>query len=169
MAKQIDAARHLFMTDRNFRVLKDKGVFDHGGRGGYDLDDCRRRYIEYLQHLGRRGTGKSDDSTEDPQDRERQRVVDSIQVERARQAAETADKLAMENRITRRELAPVAELERALADVGTLIRSRLESLSAQMKRRIPHLRASELGVVKQEVAKLSDEIASIRLNDEVPT
>lgn len=166
MAKQIEVARHLYMTDRNFRVLQEKGVFEHKGRGGYDADDCRRRYIEYLRSLSRRS---ADDQPDDELAVARQRVVDGINVERARLAAEQADKAAMDNAMRRREVVPVAVLEDYAERVGTFVRGMLEALPAQLKRRIHHLRASEVNVIKQEVAKLSDGIATYDLDHEGST
>lgn len=165
MASQAEVSAHLFITPQHFINLRKEGVFDHKGRGGYDPDDCRRRYIEYLRA---RAKGNRSDQPTDEESR-RQMLVDDINKERARQAAETADKLAMENAVRRRELVPVTELRSAMTQAGTLIRARLETLPAQMKRRLPFLRAEDLSVVKQEITKLSDELASIQLNDQDPT
>ena len=164
MATQQDVSAHLFITPQHFINLRKSGVFEHKGRGGYDVDDCRRRYIEYLR--GRAKGARADEPELDEAEQRRQMVVDDFNKERARQAAETADKLALENAVRRRELVPVTVLRNALTEAGTLIRSRLETLPAHLKRRIPLLRSHELSIVKQEVAKLSDEVAGIELTFE---
>ena len=165
MASQRDLAKYLDTNEHVIRDLERAGVFKRsGGRAGYDLDTCRVQYIRHLRALAK--GADQDEPLDDDANMRRQQVVDTINVEKARQAAEMADKLAMENAVRRRELAPVSELRSAMTQVGSLIRTRLESLPAQLKRRIPHLRASELGIVKQEMARLSDELASIELSHE---
>lgn len=164
-AKQKEVAAHLFITPQHFINLTKEGVFEHRGRAGYDLDDCRRRYIEYLR--GRAKAARGGEAPEpDEAEIRRQKIVDDINKERARQAAETADKLAMENAVRRGELVPVTAMRDAMAKAGSLIRARLESLPAQMKRRLPFLRSADLAVVKQEITKLTDELASIDIDHE---
>lgn len=164
MATQREVAKYLDTSEHVIRDLTRVGVLEKGSpRGGFNLDQCRVAYIRYLRGSAK---GKAPAPEGDERETKRQMVVDNIAVEKARHAAEMADKLAMENAQRRRELVPVAELRNAMATAGTLIRSRLETLPAQMKRRLPFLRASDLSVVKQEITKLSDELASIQLNDQ---
>ena len=167
MATQREVASHIGSNEHHVRELVRIGVLDKpSGRGGYSLDVVRLTYIRYLKS---QIDGDGIDEEKDAAAMNRQKHVDDINKERARQAAETADKLAMENAERRRELVPTTVLRDAMLKTGSLIRARLESLPAHLKRRIPHLRADELATVKQEIAKLSDELAGIDISDEGAT
>lgn len=69
----------------------------------------------------------------------------------------------MENRVTRRELAPISHLGHALEKVAALTRAELEAIPAICKRNFPWMRDSELQILKRELVKVSDEIADIQL------
>lgn len=159
MATQRELAKHLATNEHEVRDLVALGVLPKPVRGvGYDLDECR---VLLFRHLRRQvATGEDAERKRDRQD-----IVDDINKERARQAAETADKLALENAVRRRELVPVAELRDALLKVAGLVRANLEAWPAMLKRAAPHLRNSEVAVIKREIAKLSDAVADIDLRN----
>ncbi len=168
MATQREVAEHLCSNEHRIRELTVTGVFPplkRGRGGGYDLDLCRKLYIRWLEAQVKDGTLEGNDEAQ----MIRQKHVDDLAKERARQAAETSEKLAMENAERRRELVPVTELREAMAKVGGLVRANLEAWPAELKRAAPHLRNSEIAVIKRSIAKLSDAIADIDLSHESAT
>lgn len=158
MASLEDAAAHIFIGPERFTQLRKAGYLPKPrGRAGYVLDDVRRAYIDHL---------KAGIDTESPDvgGAERQKHVDDLARERARHAAESADKIALQNREKRRELVPVSAVRDYCTEVASLIRPRLEALPARCKVEIPHLRASEVAVIRREVTRVTDEIADIQVD-----
>lgn len=88
-----------------------------------------------------------------------------LATERARLAREQADKIAMQNAQTRRELAPAYLLEEVLAKAGAKVAGILEAIPGQVRRRLPSLPASEIDAIESEIAKARNVVASISLDD----
>lgn len=112
------------------------------------LDDIRVRYIRRLreQAAGRATNGDLDLATE-----------------RARLASEQANRVAMINAVSRKELAPVALLEQSIARTGRQIAGVLESLPVQLRRRSPHLTAEDLSLIGEEIARARNLAANMEL------
>jgi phage terminase Nu1 subunit (DNA packaging protein) len=55
------AAKHVCMSETNFKTLINKGVFERAARGDYNLDDVRTAYIKWLraERAAQEGGGKS--------------------------------------------------------------------------------------------------------------
>lgn len=83
--------------------------------------------------------------------------------ERARLAAEQADRVAMDNAVRRAELAPRGTLEATLADASRQVVAILDGVPAQVKRASAGIKARELDIVKREIDKARAAIADIRL------
>ena len=50
MATQSEVAAHLFISDRQVRNLISDGILPSSkGKGGLEVEDCRKRYIDYLR------------------------------------------------------------------------------------------------------------------------
>ena len=94
MATQKQVADHLDLSDRHLRRLIETGVLAPQSKGGRDLAADR---IAYIRHL--RDSASNSGSSLD------------LSIERARQAKETADKLALENAVSRGELVELAEIQ----------------------------------------------------------
>jgi terminase small subunit / prophage DNA-packing protein len=112
MATQADVADHLFMSRQNASDLFARGILPDRGRGGADLDECRRAYIEHIraQAAGRLGTGDGElDLTE----------------ERARKAKEEADRLEMQNAQMRGELLARTDVDAAVVGAFARVRARM--------------------------------------------
>ena len=170
MATQRQLAKYLDTSEHAVRDLVKLNVFPTNGRAGYDLDVCRVEYIRYLRSQAKTRQRKSSTGlAESEAAAERLKTQDTLQVEKARLAAEQANKAAMENAMRRRELLPVALMTSYAARLGNHVRSQLESLPSNMKRRIPHLRSAEVNLVKQEVTKISDAIADFDISNEAAT
>lgn len=85
--------------------------------------------------------------------------------ERARVARETADKIAMENAVRRREHAPVGLLEVVLSHIARQIATRLDALVPQIKRRIPSIDPAALAMIEADLATCRELCASVNLAD----
>lgn len=88
-----------------------------------------------------------------------------LAAERARLAREQADKLAMQNAVTRGELAPAHLLEQVLARAGARAGRLLETIPGLLRRRLPQLSADDIGAVAVIVAKARNIAGSMRLSD----
>ncbi len=88
-----------------------------------------------------------------------------LATERARLAREQADKIAMQNAQTRRELAPVVMMTEVLAKAGARVAGILDAIPGQVRRRLPQLPAAEIENITREIAKARNLCAAIRLDD----
>jgi len=84
--------------------------------------------------------------------------------ERARLARAQAENVEMKNAILRREYAPVALLEEAVARTARQMAGILEALPVKLKRAAPMLSADELELVEREIVALRNQAASARLD-----
>ena len=83
--------------------------------------------------------------------------------ERARLAREQADRVAMVNAERRKELAPVALLERVLANVGRQIAAILEALPSQLRRQSDKFTAEDLAFLETTIATARNLAANVQL------
>jgi phage terminase Nu1 subunit (DNA packaging protein) len=88
-----------------------------------------------------------------------------LATERARLAREQADKIGMQNAITRRELAPVHVVEEILAKAGARVAGILDAIPGAVRRRMPQLGADEIALIRGEIAKARNVAAAISLAD----
>ncbi len=109
--------------------------------------------VEYCSHLREQAAGRAAEGGLD------------LATERARVAKEQADKLAMQNAVTRKELAPTYLLEDLLAKAGSRVGSILETIPGLIKRRMPSLNAVDVAAIKSEVDKARNMIAHLSLAD----
>ena len=160
MATQRQVAKHLRSNEHEVRELAALGVLTKPAtnQGGWDLDQARAEYIRYLKkqitELEKGGPEESPEVLE-----ARTKTADKLVEERARLAAEQAEKIALENRVRKRQLASIDALESYAAQIAGAVRAELEALPALMKNNIPHLRSNELAVCRRVVARVSDDIA----------
>lgn len=85
--------------------------------------------------------------------------------EKARLNAAQADKVEMENAVTRGELAPVSVLEDVLVRAGTKVAATLDAIPAILKRRLPNLTDADLTILRREIAKARNAVAALSLED----
>ena len=88
-----------------------------------------------------------------------------LATERARLAAEQADRIAMQNAVTRKELAPVALIEQVLTGAAGRIVGILDAIPGAVRRRLPQLTSLDIDMVAAEVAKARNTVASMSLAD----
>ena len=126
--------------------LLTRGVLTDGATlGDWLLDYCRNLRE---QAAGRAATGDLDLATE-----------------RARLAREQADKIAMQNACSRRELTPTVVLEQVLAGAAAKIAGILGAIPGMVRRRVPQLTAGDIDMIAAEVAKARNTVASMSLAD----
>ena len=95
----------------------------------------------------------------------------NLEQERARQAKESADKLALENALTRGEVAPAEHFDSALFSYTSQVKSFLDAISANLRRKFPHIEERDhyrIGVyIDEERNRLSARLAGDSEADEV--
>lgn len=83
--------------------------------------------------------------------------------ERAALARVQRERIEMQNCVTRRELAPVALLESALATIGRQIAGVLEAIPVNIKRRSNNLTSDDIQIMVEEIAKARNMAAQAQL------
>jgi phage terminase Nu1 subunit (DNA packaging protein) len=107
--------------------------------------------LAYCHHLREQAAGRSADG--------------ELARERARLAREQADRVAMENAQSRREVAPIATLEVVLGKLAGDVASTLNGLIPRIKRRLPDVPASVLAIIDEELFKIRARAAAVSLED----
>ena len=114
------------------------------------IDEIRVAYIRHLreQAAGRAASGDLDLATE-----------------RARLAKEQADKVAMQNAVTRGDLAPVVMIEEVLTKAAARLAGIFDAIPGLVRRRVPSLRAEEIDLIAAEIARVRNVVAGMSLAD----
>lgn len=89
---------------------------------------------------------------------------ENAQDEKARFDKVRADKVELELEIARKEVAPIAVLEWALAKIASQINSVLDSLPLKIKKRVPNLSAREIEKIRKEIVKVQNEASETTLD-----
>lgn len=79
--------------------------------------------------------------------------ADNYEAQRTRLTREQADKLEMENAVTRREQAPVQLLEWALSEMAQQVSAILGAIPSKIKKRVPSLTSTEMTNINREIIK----------------
>ena len=147
MLNQQEIADHLDLSQPNVSKW-----LEHLGIDWKDstLDVIRIAYIRALreQAAGRAAEGGLDLATA-----------------RARLAREQADRVAMQNAVTRRELAPVSLIEEVLTKAAARIAGIFDAIPGKVRRRVPKLTTDELELIADEIAKARNIVAGMSLAD----
>lgn len=145
--KQAQIAEHLDLSERSVRELLDDAGLDHRL---CTLSEIRLTYIRRLreQAAGRAAAGDLD-----------------LAGERARLARAQAEKVEMQNAVTRGELAPVVLIEQVLTNTAARIAGIFDALPGAIRRRVPLLTAGDVDLIAAEVAKARNRVASMSLAD----
>lgn len=136
------------MSQQAVSDLVRRGVLPDGACGDEWL-------LAYCDHLREVAAGRGGDSAKE------------LSAERARLAREQADKIAMQNAVTRGELAPAYLLEEVLARAGARAGRILETIPGMLRRRLPQLTSDDIAEVTRVVAKARNLAAAMRLADAV--
>lgn len=109
--------------------------------------------LAYCEHLRNMAAGRGSDNS----------LV--LAAERARLAREQADKVAMQNAVTRGELAPAHLIEEVLSKAGARAARILDTIPGLVKRRVPQLSSDDIAAVSAAVAKARNIAADVSLRD----
>lgn len=144
---QAEIAQHLDLSDRSVRELLAEWGIDHGQ---LTLTEFRLRYIRKLREAaaGRATVGDI-----------------GLATERARLAREQADKIAMQNAISRRELGPVSLMQEVLAKAGSRAGKLLDTIPGEIRRREPGISAETLTIVAGIVAQARNSVAALTMSE----
>ncbi len=117
MATQAQVAAHLGVSLKYISDLIGKGVLKKAPVGKYDIDVCRKAYIEHIreQAAGRAAAGE---------------LV--LADERARLAKEQADAKEMENALERGDLVYIQDVAKQIENQFTKVRTRLLSVPTKV-------------------------------------
>ena len=117
--------------------------------------DASSWLLDYCAHIREQAAGRAAEGGLD------------LAMERARLAREQADKIAMQNAVTRDELAPRALLVDVLARTAPKICGVLEAIVPALRRRSGYS-ADDLVFVAEQIAQARNAIAAMKLEDLVP-
>lgn len=134
------------MSQQAVSDLMSRGVIKPG-----DAVSCW--LIKYCQHLREQAAGRMASGELD------------LASERARESKERADKLAMQNAVTRCELAPVHVIEEVLSRAGSRVAGILDAIPGALRRRLPVLTAEDVKLIEQEIARARNLAAAVSLKD----
>lgn len=109
--------------------------------------------LAYCDHLREVAAGRGGESSQE------------LAAERARLAREQADKIAMQNAVTRGELAPARVIEEVLAKAGSRTSRILDTIPGEVRRRMPALGSEEIAALTRIVAKARNAAARLSLGD----
>jgi phage terminase Nu1 subunit (DNA packaging protein) len=107
----------------------------------------------YCSHLREQAAGRATNGTLD------------LATERAGLAKEQREKIAMQNAVTRGELAPVALIEEVLSQAGGKIAGIFDAIPGAVRRRVPGIPAEEIKNIAGEIARVRNIVAGMSLAD----
>lgn len=143
------------MTQKDFGLLvgiSQPAVSELISRGVLvDGDTTGNWLLAYCDNLRMQAAGRGGDA------------AGALTAERARLARAQAEKIEMQNAVSRKELAPVALLEQVLATTGTKAQRILATIKGELRRRFPALNAADLQAVDQIVGKALGQVAAMSL------
>lgn len=127
-----------------------QAVADMEQRGVVNRNDhtLHEALLAYLSHLRSTAAGRAG----------------SLVDERARLAAEQADKVAMQNALMRRELAPVPIITETIAKAAKGVCDKLDAIPAEIKRRGRDVPDALLDIVAESIADARKQIASLEID-----
>lgn len=143
MATQIEAANHLGITSRRFRELTADGVLPARKSKGWDVDQCRYAYIDWLREAARNSGSMS---------------------EKARLDTARAEKVEFDLAIARGEYVKFDDVISAMGKIITEMRSKLLSMPTKLAPQI--IGQERIPVVKDLIeTAVYESLESIRSED----
>ncbi len=164
MAIQKEVADHLDISERQVRNLQQSGILPVSkGKGGLNLDDCRKAYINYLR--GQK-TGQVKKPSDDDDEAEVGDVIGGINVpfQEARKKKLDADTRETRLQILRKEYAPVALLMFSVSRLAEMMVANLNSLPMKMKSADPSISGRSIDACKREIALLCNGLSEYELD-----
>lgn len=143
---QAKFAQAVGITQPAVSMLIARGILTAGDTAGNWL-------LAYCGHLREEAAGRASAEGLD------------LTAERARLAAAQADKIELELAVTRGELASVSTIEQVLVRAGVKAAGVLDAVPDALKRRLPSLTADDMDIVRHEIARARNAVASLSLED----
>lgn len=144
---QTEFGRMVGVSQQAVSDMVSRGVMERGESAGTWLIKC-------YANLREASAGRQSEDSD----------LDLVE-ERARLASEQADRVAMQNAVTRRELAPVHVIEDVLTQAGAKVAAILDATPGKIKRRMPSLTAPMLDIIQAEISKARNIAAAVSLKD----
>lgn len=143
-----ELAEILGVEVRRVNQLAKSGIIDKVAHGKYELSDCVSRYISFLKK-GRKEDGEESNDQSDLNPR----------YERARMYKAQAEKLEMDNAVTKKEYIHSSEVRNFLLEFGNLLVSQIDALPGRLSSSL----SEQLNVETAQIyTLLKDETTSIR-------
>lgn len=133
----------LGVATRTVRDLAARSVVVKAGRGRYDL---AASVAGYCVHLREQAAGRAGDAQA------------GLTIERARQAKEQADNLALKNAELRRELVPAKAVAAEWSGILRRLRARILAVPARVNQRLPFLKLHDVGEIDAELREALTEL-----------
>jgi phage terminase Nu1 subunit (DNA packaging protein) len=145
------------MTQADFGALvgiSQQAVGNLVGRGVLDTSVPGLQMLHaYCSHLREQAAGRAANGDLD------------LATERAGLAREQRIRVALQNAVSLKELAPVALLEEVLSKAGARIAGMLDAIPGGVRRRVPALSADEISTIGAEIARVRNIVAAMSLAD----
>lgn len=87
-----------------------------------------------------------------------------LEYERGRLTRSQADGQEMKNQVIRKELAPIRLVEFALENAASQMVSIFQAIPLKVKRMLPHMKATEIEVIKREVVKAQNAASKMQID-----
>ena len=142
------------ISERAVRALALKGIVPRTSDGLYPL---RASILGYCGHMREKAAGRGADGSTNGLTEQRKRLV-----------REQADKAELQNRATRGELVPAADVEAEWAAIATALRARFLALPSRVHQRLSHLTPAEVAAVDREVRDALTELGGGTLAPDMP-
>jgi phage terminase Nu1 subunit (DNA packaging protein) len=147
MLTQVEIGNHLDMDQSSVsRLCADLGIDWRNS----SMDTIRVAYIRRLreQAAGRAAAGDLD-----------------LAGERARLAKEQADRVAMQNAVTRGELSRTVVIEQVLCRTGAKMAGIFDGIPGILRRRFPELSGSAIALIAAEIVKVRNMVGTMSIDD----
>jgi phage terminase Nu1 subunit (DNA packaging protein) len=145
------------LTQADFGALvgiSQQAVGNLVGRGVLDTSVPGLQMLHaYCSHLREQAAGRAANGDLD------------LATERAGLAREQRIRVALQNAVSLKELAPVALLEEVLSKAGARIAGMLDAIPGGVRRRVPALSADEITTIGAEIARVRNIVAAMSLAD----
>jgi phage terminase Nu1 subunit (DNA packaging protein) len=138
-----ELAALLGIAPRTVRELAGRAIVVKAGRGKYDLTAS---VGTYCAHLREQAAGRAGDAQA------------GLTTERARQAKEMADNVALKNAALRRDLVSAAAVTAEWSGILRRLRARILAIPPRVNQRLPFLKQHDVGVIDAELRQALTEL-----------
>lgn len=146
----------LVCDERTVRDLAARNLLVRAGRGLFDVAGSLKKYVPHLRSVASARGGST--------------AQENLSEARARLAAEQADRVALQNQISRGEMVLSADVTARWSEVCASIRQKMLSIPTQAAAAMPAMSRAEIDIIdrliRDGLTELSDELTKETANDE---